>query len=141
MMAFLRDSAHILLPIPVLEYKMSAQPHYKIQTAGGQYMWETYSAEWRVLLQGRATENSHQIFHNTYPMSTMAQRIANIFKQQVKCRTKTVWHYILDEQLTGRYGQWNGNKPQKFFAEAGSSKWAAKFLSSQKSRTFTTISK
>jgi hypothetical protein len=34
---FLRDSAHTLLPIPQLEYKMSAQPHYEIQTADGQY--------------------------------------------------------------------------------------------------------
>jgi hypothetical protein len=37
MMAFLKDLAHTLLPIPVLEYKMSAQPHYKIQAAGGEY--------------------------------------------------------------------------------------------------------
>jgi len=99
MMAFLRESAHTLLLTTVLEYKMSTQPHYEIQTAGGQYIWEMCSAEWRVPLQGQAIKNSGQIFHNNYPMSTMAQKIANIFEQHVKCETKTLSkHYILSEQ-------------------------------------------
>jgi hypothetical protein len=33
MMAFLMHSAQILLPIPVLEYKTSAQPYYESKTA------------------------------------------------------------------------------------------------------------
>ena len=95
-MAFLRDSAHILLPIPVLEYKMSDHiMRYRQQVNNTREKCIVLNEEYFCKDE---LWKSRQIFHNNYPMSTMAQRIANIFHQQVKCGTKTIRHYILSEQ-------------------------------------------